>query len=423
MPELRLDGTRYHDSYQRHRRSRRWLACAALLVALGVVTAAVVLVASGTRGKTQGKPATSASAAGHGRRPSPPQGKASLAPTTAATRTTTTLTLSTTVTPAPPLPKQIGQLLIGSFAGTVPPESLLIRIRTGQLGGVILYSNNTAAGLGATRTMDAEMQRAAKKGGNPPLLIMTDQEGGQVRRLPGAPTMNADQITSTVEARQEGVATGRLLRSVGVNLDLAPVSDVEAPTGSFLGPRSFGTDPSSVGALACAFAAGLASTGVGYTLKHFPGLGLATTSTDVAPVTISASAAALEADWDAYRRCGSDPRALIMVSNAIYPSLTGSLPAVESALTYSKALPAAVGHHEPLTISDDLGAGALTNQPSPALHAFGAGLDMALYASTTGGSDLAYPKLLADVRVGLLPRGRILSAEKAVVAFKKVVAG
>lgn len=140
-------------------------------------------------------------------------------------------------------------------------------------------------------------------------------------------------------------------------------------------------------------------------------------------MTVDASAATLSADWDAYRRCGSNARALVMVSNASYPRLTGRLPAVESARTYSKALPRAVNGRDPVTISDDLGAGALKNQVSPALHAFNAGLDIAMYASTEDGSASAYAKLLADARAGAISRTRIVVAAQAVLAYKWAVAG
>ncbi|MGC9222084.1 MAG: glycoside hydrolase family 3 N-terminal domain-containing protein [Solirubrobacteraceae bacterium] len=281
------------------------------------------------------------------------------------------------------LTKLVGQLLIGSFTGTVAPRPVLTRIRRGQLGGVILFSDNTAGGLNATRSLVGQLQAAATQGRNPPLLVMTDQEGGEVRRLPGPPTMNANQMSAATMARAEGVATGRLLRSVGINLDLAPVADVEAAAGGFLGPRAFGATPAVVAARACAFAAGLASVGVGYTLKHFPGLGLATTSTDLAPVTIGASTATLQTDWAAYRKCANNRMAAVMISSAIYPHLTGPLPAVESSATYAKALPQAVDGHASLTISDDLGSGALAKQPRPLLHALRAGLDQFLLGFRT----------------------------------------
>lgn len=117
-------------------------------------------------------------------------------------------------------------------------------------------------------------------------------------------------------------------------------------------------------ASACAFASGLASQGVAYTLKHFPGLGLAASSTDDGPVSIDAPAAALRQDYLAYLTCASNPLAIVMVSSAIYPKLTGTLPAVMSPLTYQRELRLAAPTRTVLTISDDLQARALSGQPS-----------------------------------------------------------
>src|SRR5207248_6657843 len=133
----------------------------------------------------------------------------------------------------------------------------------------------------------------------------------------------------------------RLLRSVGINVDLAPVADVERVANSFLGSRSFGATPAMAALGACAFARGLASEHVAYTLKHFPGLGRASGNTDLGPVTIDTPAAGLRADYRAYRTCGPNPLALVMVSNATYPKLSGPLPAVMSAPIYHRELPLA----------------------------------------------------------------------------------
>jgi beta-N-acetylhexosaminidase len=191
---------------------------------------------------------------------------------------------------------------------------------------------------------------------------MTDQEGGEVRRLPGAPELAPAAMNSTAVAYAQGAATGRLLRSVGVNVDLAPVADVERASNSFLGTRSFGSDPAVVAARACAFARGLGSAGVAYTLKHFPGLGSADANTDVKRVEIPLPAAQLRADYAAYHACGSSPDAMIMISSAIYPSLTRSAPAVLSPRIYAHELPIALGHSGQLTISDALDTPGLAAQ-------------------------------------------------------------
>lgn len=310
-------------------------------------------------------------------------------------------------------------MIVTSFAGTSPSPELLARARGGEVGGVILFADNFAAGITQAKLAISELQHAATEGGNPGLLVMTDQEGGEVSRLPGAPTLAASEMTSRPVALAQGKATGRLLRSVGVNVDLAPVADVERGAGSFLGTRSFGSTPQVVAANACAFASGLASERVIYTLKHFPGLGRATQSTDVVPVSITASPAELRSDYAAYATCGGGPLAMVMVSSAIYPALTGPLPAVMSPLTYQRELPAATGRSRVVTISDDLQSAAIAAQAAPAAHAIDAGLDLLLYAGTESGSIDAYATLLKEARAGRLNVSKIRAAYGAVLGLKQ----
>jgi beta-N-acetylhexosaminidase len=314
-------------------------------------------------------------------------------------------------------------MIVARFAGSLPPPALLSRIRTGQVGGVILFADNVSGTAAATAALTSELQQAAAEGGNPPLLIMTDQEGGEVRRLSWAPPRLAPAaIDTSALARSEGEATGQALRAVGVNVDLAPVADVERVTGSFLGARSFGANPALVAARACAFAEGVAAAGVAFTLKHFPGLGRALTSTDVQPTTVDAPASSLREDYAAYRVCGSSPGALVMISSASYPSLTGSAePAVLAPEIYHRELRLATGGGEPLTISDDLQAAGLAGQVAPAQHAIEAGLDLLLYAQTEAGSASAYRTLLAQARGGAIDGARLLAADRAIQAVKDEV--
>jgi beta-N-acetylhexosaminidase len=325
--------------------------------------------------------------------------------------------------PASLINRQLGQLIVGRFTGTQPSAGFLARVRTGQIGGVILFADNAARGVNIVRQSIRRLQDTAEEGGNPPLLMMADQEGGTVRRFPGPPSVAPSAMSSDSIALQQGEATGRLLRSVGVNVDLAPVADVKRAPGSFLGTRSFGDDPREVAARACAFAQGLASEGVAYTLKHFPGLGRATASTDVGPVSIDASAEAIRDDDQAYLMCGSSPLALVMVSSAIYPNLSGPLPAVMSPLIYQRELPMAIPGPAGPRISDDLQAPALAVQAAPARRAIDAGLDLALYASTEQGSAAAYRTLLADVRSGAISVPRIRQADQTIQTLKGGLGG
>jgi beta-N-acetylhexosaminidase len=223
-------------------------------------------------------------------------------------------------------------------------------------------------------------------------------------------------------ARAEGEATGVALRSVGINVDLAPVADVERVTGSFLHTRAFGSNASRVAEDACSFAEGLASKGVGYTLKHFPGLGRALTNTDTQSTTIPTSAAGLRADYLPYQTCGAQPGALVMVSSAIYPGLGSSRPAVLTPQIYKSELPSATGS-TPVTISDDLQAAGLRDESAPAERAINAGLDLLLYAQTEAGSESAFHRLVEVAKAGGIKRESLEAARLAILVLKGTVAG
>lgn len=315
-----------------------------------------------------------------------------------------------------PLGKALGQMMVARFAGEDPAAGFLDRIRKGEIGGVILFEENLQGGRAAIAKRIDRLQSAALKGGNPLLLVMVDQEGGPVRRLPGPPRNAPRAMDSGEQAREEGEATGDLLHQLGINVDLAPVADVGHP-GSFLKSRTFSSSPAIAAERACEFSAGLQSEGVAATLKHFPGLGMAATSTDEATVTIEASPAEIRADYTPYRACGSQPLTLVMVDSAIYPSLTGPAPAVMSAKTYDHELPLAgvTG----VTISDALESPPIEAQTTPARHSVNAGLDLLLYAKSESTSAAAFSRLLEDAQTGAIDRQAIATAAAKILALKE----
>jgi beta-N-acetylhexosaminidase len=314
------------------------------------------------------------------------------------------------------LASAIGQMIVSPVAGLSADPALLARVRAGQVGSVILFEDNIAS-TAQVRTLVADLQAAAKAGGRPPLLVMTDQEGGLVKRFGAAPpTMSAAAIGAAdhpgATAQRQGRATGRALRARGVNVDLAPVADV--PVGpSFLSTRAFSRRPQTVATAACRFAAGLRAAGVGAALKHFPGLGRAgTVNTDAAPVTIAGVGAG---DLAAYRRCAGAPGTMVMMANAAYDGLTGGRPAVLSRNAYH-LLREDLGFGG-VAISDSLDADAVRRQPDLAVRAAQAGLDLELWTSVAG-AQRAYRQLLAAVRSGRLAPRRVAEADRRIRALK-----
>jgi beta-N-acetylhexosaminidase len=142
-------------------------------------------------------------------------------------------------------------------------------------------------------------------------LVFVDQEGGEASTFAGAPPAGpASSYGSVEEAYAEGRATGRALRRLGVDVDLAPVLDL---AGGPLGSRHF-RDP----AFGLAFARGLQAGGVAACAKHFPGLGSAPSSTDT---RVYVPARLVPAELRAFRAAADAGIPCVMTSHAVYPAL------------------------------------------------------------------------------------------------------
>lgn len=156
------------------------------------------------------------------------------------------------------------------------------------VGGVILFSRNYSAREQLQHL--CQQIHAAKK---TPLLIMVDQEGGRVQRfieeftrLPSMANFgkihDSNPILALKEAKNCGWLLASELLSVGVDLSLAPVLDLNKGMSSVIGERAFHADTKVVIALATAFMAGMQEAGMVAVGKHFPGHGSVTLDSHVA---------------------------------------------------------------------------------------------------------------------------------------------
>ncbi len=322
--------------------------------------------------------------------------------------------------------RAIGQMLMTRVDGLEASPRLLTRIRSGQVGSVILYSENISSNA-QVRRLTASLQAAARAGGNPPLLIGTDQEGGPVKRVSDAPpTMSAEAMGRTADPRAtaeaQGRATAGALLALGINLDFAPVSDIPTTSENFLGERAFGHRTRQVVEGATGFAIGLARGRVAATAKHFPGLGGAGAhDTDLEPVSIDLPAPQLRAAYAPYRsmaEAGSNVAPMVMISNAAYPTLASSnLPADLSPVILHREL-ALADMSGRVTITDDLEVPGVARYPDAPIKAALAGDDILMFASEERGSERAYRMLLGASRRGQLPTALVVSAAERVEALK-----
>jgi beta-N-acetylhexosaminidase len=309
--------------------------------------------------------------------------------------------------------------------GTTPSAGLLQRIRQGHIGGVILFGANvtSAAQVAALTT---KLQAAAAAGGQPALLIATDQEGGTVKRIPWAPPtlsppqMGAIGLNST--ARNQGQATGRALLGLGIGCDLAPVADVPRSTSSFmyLEGRTWSFDPALTSSLSNAFARGLRLAGVLPAMKHFPGIGRATRNTDEHVVTLSASKAVLSLGLQPYLTAIARGVPMIMLSNATYTAYDPLNGAGWSRAIVKGLLRDQLGFGG-VTITDSL-SGTAKARGIPvstlALRAAVAGTDMILVTGSEASTEATYQSLLAAARAGSIPRARLQASYDRIIALK-----
>jgi beta-N-acetylhexosaminidase len=286
-----------------------------------------------------------------------------------------------------------GQRIIYAYAGLHPPYSLLALIRAGDAAGVILFSNNVASALQISAVIRELQAASAHSPIHAPLLILADQEGGEVRRLPGAPVLSERQLGEGVDrlslARNAGAGAARNLSAAGINVNLAPVLDVFRQPDDFIDEfqRSYSSDPGIVAKLGGAFISAQQRRGVASTAKHFPGLGAATReqNTDAGPVVLNPSLSELRhVDELPYRTAIAAGVKLVMTSWAIYPALDPHLPAGFSDKVIQGELRRHLGF-KGVTITDAISAAALARFGSlgqRGLLAARAGADLIICSAT-----------------------------------------
>jgi beta-N-acetylhexosaminidase len=330
-----------------------------------------------------------------------------------------------TDTPAPTLQQLIGQKLFVRMDGRSPSASLLTRARRGEIGGVIIHGFNFDS-ADELRAITGSLQRAATAGGQPPLLIAVDQEGGPVKVVPWIPpSVSPRQMGkqgSSTTAVQQGRATGAALRNLGINVDFAPVADVPSSRASFLyrQGRTWSFRTHGTARLSGWFAIGLGRSGVIATSKHFPGIGRATRDTDHYVVRIGASKATLAPGLKPFRTAVADRVPLIMLSNAIYTAYDPWNAAGWSRTIGTYLLRGQLGFRG-VTITDSLDGAAhqrgITSSPL-ALRAARAGTDLLLLTGSEPTSRDAYDAVLSSAARGRIDRKRLLASYRRILALK-----
>jgi beta-N-acetylhexosaminidase len=291
------------------------------------------------------------------------------------------------------------------------------------LGGVILFDKDGRTG--STRNVRSPRQvtrlvtdlHALAPGRG--LIVAIDQEGGLVTRLSpayGFPAVESEEsIGPKTDAEVTAWADGLVatLADVGVNLNLAPVVDLNVnrknPAIGAL-DRAFSADPVVVARDAAIEIQAHRARGVRTTLKHFPGLGSATSNTDfgVADVTTTWSQAELEPYRDLLGQGLVD---VIMAGHLVNGQIDAAAPASLSRGTVTDVLRGELGW-DGVVVTDDLQAGAITEafgREDAVELALEAGNDLLLFAN----QQVYDPDIVGwaiDLIEGFVTSGRIQEA-------------
>ena len=275
----------------------------------------------------------------------------------------------------------VGQLLMVGFQGTELSRAFLDWLQEYRPGGVILFSRNLVDPEQVARLTNALQEQAP----NPPLLIAIDEEGGRVSRLPqGFTTFPAASSVAACHSADTAYETAKVtaqeLRAVGINMNLAPVLDVNSnPANPIIGDRAYGTQPERVCTYGMAVMQGLEDNGIIPCGKHFPGHGDTTTDSHHALPVVEADRARLDAvELEPFRRAIHRGLPAIMTAHVRYPALDADAPATLSRPILSDLLRNELGF-EGVTLTDDMEMRAiLDHEPigNASVRALQAGADM-----------------------------------------------
>ena len=280
-----------------------------------------------------------------------------------------------------------GLLMVG-FERKAVPARLAKWLREGTVGGVILFSRNVETPR-QVRDLCREIRSAAGRG-RPAPLIAIDQEGGRVQRLtePGftrfPPARSYSTLCCHAERAAEVVAEAiaEELRAVGVDINFAPVLDVDSnPDNPVIGDRALSNDPELAARLGVSFFRGTLSRGVIPVGKHFPGHGATDAdSHETLPVVRSAGKTVFSRDLLPFRRAIRAGIPALMTAHVLYPALDRAFPATFSKKILGDLLRKQLRFRGVL-FSDALEMGAVTSRygmGEAAVRAVSAGCDVVL---------------------------------------------
>ena len=323
---------------------------------------------------------------------------------------------------------KIGQRLCTGFSGYDIPAEFERYIRESKIGNVILFAHNVQNAR-QLKQLCADLQALIREVTGFPPLIAVDQEGGVVSCLSDDFTLTPSAMALAAAgdpklAHQAGLITGLELSALGVNLNLAPVADINKnPDNPVIGVRSFGEDPEKVAEYSVALMRGLMEGGVLCCAKHFPGHGDTSVDSHIGLPGIDRTLEQLEAcELVPFQRLVDEGIPGVMSAHILFPLLGGShVPATMSREIMTGLLKERMGFHG-LVLSDCMMMGAVADHYGTingAAAAVRAGVDIVLISHDARLAGLAAQHLRAELEAGGLDREEFDRSVNKILDYKK----
>ncbi|WP_040676973.1 beta-N-acetylhexosaminidase [Paenibacillus sanguinis] len=261
--------------------------------------------------------------------------------------------------------EKIGQMVLLGLEGTTPDETVRSFIQDDHVGGFIFYKDNIRD-VKQAQGLFNDLKQMNRENAQVPLLLSVDEEGGKVSRMPqeidSLPTARKIGDAHSEElARQIGGMLGRELADFGLNMNFAPVLDVNSnPDNPVIGNRAFGTKPDIVSQMGIAVMKGIREQGVIPVVKHFPGHGDTSVDSHLGlPVVEHDLTRLRDLELIPFTRAVDEGADVVMIAHLLLPRLDSEHPASFSQVIIHDLLRQELGFAG-VVISDDMTMGAIT---------------------------------------------------------------
>ncbi|OZB90943.1 beta-N-acetylhexosaminidase [Paenibacillus sp. XY044] len=325
------------------------------------------------------------------------------------------------------LRQKIGQMFVCGFWGTEISDELRQFIGTHQIGGLIYFARNVKTTEQVGR-LSRDLQQAAAASGTLPLWISIDQEGGMVARITEGVALMPGNMALAAAGSADWVyesarVSGEELRSLGINLNFAPVLDVNNnPLNPVIGVRSYGESPEAVAAYGTLAFRGLQDVGVAATAKHFPGHGDTAVDSHLDLPTITHERKRMdEVELVPFKKAIAEGIDAVMSAHIYFPALEPSkLPVTLSHAVLTGLLREELGY-DGVVMTDCMEMKAIAEHygtVKAAVMAVEAGADTVLISQTPQLQVEAMEALEQAVRSGRIAESRINASVRRLLALK-----